>query len=92
MRLYSWLGKALRPSLRKGHPYARWIETYSAPAFEALAAELERLVDRLAEDSRATRDIYRYALQCEVEFFSAPLETRPGRGGAPPAGRAREEE
>jgi thiaminase (transcriptional activator TenA) len=77
MRLYAWLGKALRPSLRKGHPYARWIETYSAAGFEALAAELEGLVDRLAADSRVTRDTYRYALQCEVEFFTAPLGGKP---------------
>jgi thiaminase/transcriptional activator TenA len=74
MRLYAWLGKALRPSLRKGHPYARWIETYGSREFEALAAELESLVDRLADDGPTIRDTYRYALQCEVEFFTAPLE------------------
>ena len=77
MRLYAWLGKALRPSLREGHPYARWIETYAAPGFEALAAELEDLVDLLSPDGRETRDIYRYALQCEVEFFTAPLAGKP---------------
>ncbi len=74
MRLYAWLGKALRPSLRKNHPYARWIETYSTPGFEALAAELESLVDGISGDGQAIHDTYRYALQCEVEFFTAPLE------------------
>ena len=73
MRLYSWLGKALRPELRKRHPYARWIENYSSPAFDALATELEGLLDRLAVDRQETRDAYRYALQCEGEFFTAPL-------------------
>ena len=75
MRLYAWLGKRLRVDLRKGHPYARWIETYSGAGFEALARELEGLLDRLAEDRAPVRDAYRYALQCEVEFFSAPLGT-----------------
>jgi thiaminase/transcriptional activator TenA len=73
MRLYSWLGKSLRPDLRPRHPYARWIENYGSPAFDALATELESLLDRLAADGQPTRDAYRYALQCEVEFFTAPL-------------------
>jgi thiaminase/transcriptional activator TenA len=77
MRLYAWLGKALRPGLREGHPYARWIGTYASPAFEALAAELESLLDRLAADGPKVRDTYRYAMQCEVEFFTASLGEDP---------------
>ena len=73
MRLYSWLGKRLRVDLRPGHPYAKWIETYSSAGFEALARELESLLDRLADDRPAIHDAYRYAMQCEVEFFTAPL-------------------
>jgi len=73
MRLYSWLGRALRAEEKPGNPYHRWIETYSGDAFEALARELEGLVDRLCDDTPAVRDAYRYALQCEVEFFTAPL-------------------
>lgn len=73
MRLYAWLGKALRAESKPGNPYARWIEAYSSDAFESLARDLEGLVDRLCEDGPAVRDAYRYALQCEVEFFTAPL-------------------
>ncbi len=73
MRLYAWLGKALHAEEKPGNPYHRWIETYSSDDFEALARELEGLVDRLCEDGTRIRDAYRYALQCEVEFFSAPL-------------------
>jgi thiaminase/transcriptional activator TenA len=80
MRLYAWLGKRLRVDLRKGHPFERWIETYASPEFEALARELEGLLDRLAGDRPAVRDAYRYAMQCEVEFFGAPLAApRPAR-------------
>lgn len=74
MRLYSWLGRALKPSLRRGHPFARWIETYMSDDFEALARELESLLDRLADDRQTIHDTYRYALQCEVDFFTAPME------------------
>lgn len=81
MRLYAWLGKALKPELRPGHPFARWIETYSSPGFEALARELEGLVDRLSADAPPVHDAYRYALQCEVEFFTAPMGGPPAHGG-----------
>ncbi len=70
MRLYAWLGAELSPASAGNHPYRRWIETYSSAGFHTLAARLERLLDRLAADTRGVRENYRYAMQCELEFFS----------------------
>jgi len=36
---------------------------------------LESLLDDLAPDEPAVHDAYRYAMMCELDFFSAPLET-----------------
>ena len=77
MRLYAWLGKTLAPKLRDGHPYGDWIRTYSDPAFENLAASVENLLDELAEDGAPIRDVYRYAMLCERDFFAAPLQAEP---------------
>lgn len=74
MRLYAWLGQRLAARRRPRHPYRDWIETYSSPAFESLARRLETLLDELAADGPAVRDAYRYAMRCELDFFSAPLE------------------
>lgn len=72
MRLYAFLGRSLA---EKGYdqdsPYAEWVETYSAPEFEALAATLERLLDRYAERSPAVRAAYRRAMRLELAFFEA---------------------
>lgn len=75
MRLYAWLGQTLVPNLYDGHPYGDWIKTYASPEFEALAAELEVLLDAVAEDDPVVRDAYRYAMYCERAFFAAPLQT-----------------
>jgi thiaminase/transcriptional activator TenA len=66
---------ALRLVQRCGehHPYRQWIETYGGEEFGRLAARLEALLDRVGADTRAVRDRYRTALQCELEFFSAAL-------------------
>ncbi len=77
MRLYAYLGQALTPSLRPSHPYADWIRTYASPEFDGLASAVETLLDALAEDTPAVHDAYRYAMQCELDFFSAPLEPTP---------------
>jgi thiaminase/transcriptional activator TenA len=74
MKLYTWLGQQLAPALRPGHPYERWIQTYASPEFEHLASDAERLLDEVADDAPAVHDAYRYAMQCELDFFSAPLE------------------
>ena len=81
MRLYAFLGRELAqqapPSSRASHPYRDWIETYSGPDFHSSAARLEGLLDRLGTDRATVREAYRYAMQCELQFFSAPLEAIP---------------
>ena len=74
LRLYTHLGKELTTSLRPEHPYEDWIKTYSGDEFRQLCVRLESLLDEVASDSPFVRDAYRYAMQCELDFFSAPLE------------------
>jgi len=73
MRLYLFLGQALAGSgaAAADHPYHEWTETYSSPAFEELAATLEGLLERYAEDRPSVRSAYRRAMQLEVAFFAA---------------------
>lgn len=71
MRLYAFIGQELAKGGIPEHSYADWIRTYSAAEFEALAVRLEQLVDRYAEDSPLVRACYRYALECERDFFGA---------------------
>jgi thiaminase/transcriptional activator TenA len=73
MRLYAYLGGELLGKCRPQHPYRRWIEVYSGEEFERLAGRLETLLDQFAADNREIRDSYRYALQCELDFFSGVL-------------------
>lgn len=77
MRLYAYLGAELAPFRRADHPYLEWITTYSADDFQSWARDVESLLDALADDSPQVRDAYRYAMQCELDFFSAPLENSP---------------
>ncbi len=69
MRLYAFLGQSLGPAARD-NPYRNWIATYSSDEFEALAAELETLLDETGEDTPAIRRAYRYAMSCELDFFA----------------------
>ena len=73
MTLYAFLGRELAPGCGPQHPYRRWIETYSSAEFARLANRLESVLDRVGSDSREVRDAYRYALECELAFFSASL-------------------
>ena len=73
MRLYAYLGGELALQCSQQHPYQRWIETYSGEEFERLAGRLEALLDRVGADTREVQDSYRYALQCELDFFSVAL-------------------
>ena len=75
MRLYAYLGAKLQPRSRPQHPYLRWISAYSSTDFEELAARLEGLLDRLCTDSTLVRSAYRYAMECELNFFSNSLST-----------------
>ena len=72
MRLYAFLGQTLaEEGLDEDNPYAEWVETYSDPGFETLAARLEELLDRHAEDTSAVRTAYRRAMALELGFFEA---------------------
>ena len=73
MRLYAYLGQELALGNHSQNPYREWIETYSSAEFEALAAELESLLDELAEGTDRVSQAYRYAMRCELDFFSASL-------------------
>ena len=73
MRLYAYLGQELAVGDHSQNPYREWIVTYSSEEFEALARELESLLDQLADGTREVRSAYRYAMRCELEFFSASL-------------------
>ena len=72
MRLYAFLGRALSAG-RVAPLYADWVKTYADPGFEALAAQLETLLDRHAEDSDAVRANYARAMDLEYGFFNANL-------------------
>lgn len=76
MRLYGFLGTELAQELggRQSHPYRRWITTYSDEEFHELADRIDWLLDRLAEDTVEVRRNYRYAMQCELDFFSEAQE------------------
>lgn len=79
MRLYAFLGQSLAEEGIDGdNPYAEWVETYSDPEFEALAARLEELLDRYAEDTPAVRSAYRRAMDLEIGFFEANSPTEEG--------------
>ena len=73
MRLYAYLGQELAAGDHSQNPYREWIATYSSEEFEALAAELESLLDQLAHNTRGVSFAYRYAIRCELDFFSASL-------------------
>lgn len=72
MRLYAFLGRSLADEgVDENNAYAEWIETYSAPDFEALASTLEGLLDRYAADTPAVRAAYCRAMNLELAFFEA---------------------
>lgn len=75
MRLYAHLGRSLAAA-DPDDRYGDWIRTYADPAFEDLAATLERLLDTyaVAGDER-TATVYRRAMRLEVGFFDAALGT-----------------
>ncbi|MDP8242928.1 MAG: TenA family protein [Candidatus Hinthialibacter antarcticus] len=74
MRLYAYLGAELLHQSHPNHPYHQWIETYSSDEFQALANDIETLLDVIGQDTPSVRQAYQYAMQCEYDFFSAPLE------------------
>ena len=80
MRLYAYLGRSLADEgYSQDNPYAEWIETYAEPGFESLAAGLEVLLDRHAEDTPDVHTAYRRAMELELAFFES--NTRMARDG-----------
>jgi len=74
MKLYHHIGTSLLPQLHPTHPYKDWIQSYSSPEFDGLCRKLEELLDQIASDTPAVGDAYRYAMQCEFDFSTAPLQ------------------
>ena len=74
MRLYGYLGTELAQTVVAKNAYQSWIATYSSPDFQALIARVESLLDAIAPESPSVRDAYTYAMQCELNFFSAMLD------------------
>jgi thiaminase/transcriptional activator TenA len=75
MRLYAWLGQQLAPILAPESPYREWVETYSSPDLEALAARLESLLDRYRGEPERLAELYGRAMELELAFFQAAWES-----------------
>ncbi len=75
MRLYAFLGQELARLEPPEHSYSNWIHTYSDPAIEDLARQLEALMERYASDTPQIQEAYRYAMICEIDFFQAAWES-----------------
>ena len=75
MRLYAYLGQQLAKQNTSEHQYFDWIHTYSSRDFEDLAKQLEDLADRYASDTQLVRSTYRYAMECERDFFQAAFDS-----------------
>ncbi|MCG9884694.1 MAG: TenA family protein [Cyanobacteria bacterium] len=73
MRLYAHLGQELGRSGIPDHAYGPWIATYGGEEFEALAQRLEGLLDRHGQASLEIESAYRYAMDCELNFFEAAI-------------------
>lgn len=71
MRLYAFLGQQLAGQDGRGEQYANWIDTYNSADFEALAQQLERLLDRYAPHLPLAAEVYGYAMRCELDFFQS---------------------
>ena len=70
MRLYAFLGRSLAAN-NVAQLYSEWVKTYADPGFEALAAQLEALLDLHAQDTETVRANYRRAMELELGFFAA---------------------
>lgn len=71
MKLYAFLGQCLAEEGIPAHAYSDWIKTYSSNEFEPLAQQLATLADQYAAPTPLVQSTYRYAMQCELDFFAA---------------------
>ncbi|MBW4466355.1 MAG: TenA family protein [Pegethrix bostrychoides GSE-TBD4-15B] len=77
MRLYAFLGQELAQNGIPAHLYRDWIRTYSSPEFEPLTVQLAALAQQYASLSSLVQSTYRYAMQCELDFFEAAWRNIP---------------
>ncbi|MGB3492931.1 MAG: TenA family protein [Elainellaceae cyanobacterium] len=78
MKLYAFLGQSLAETTPSPHTYTDWIQTYSSDDFNGLAVQLGQLAEQYAQINDASHSVYRYAMQCELDFFEAAwCETAP---------------
>lgn len=78
MRLYRFIGTQLAQNGIGNHQYSDWIKTYNDDEFGELVQTLERLVDRYESSHAEAHAKYRYALQCERDFFAAAWQLEEG--------------
>ncbi|MEM6838379.1 MAG: TenA family protein [Cyanobacteria bacterium P01_C01_bin.120] len=71
MRLYAYIGQSLAQQGIPDHLYGDWVRTYSSDDFEPLAAQLEALANQYSPDEQLVAETFRYAMQCEYNFFDA---------------------
>lgn len=69
MKLYAFLGQSLAAKGIPDHRYSDWIRTYSSDEFEPLAQQLADLAERYTTSKPLVQSTYRYAMQCELDFF-----------------------
>lgn len=74
MKLYSYLGQELAAGGIPNHAYSDWIQIYSGDDFTPLVKQLESLAAQYEADSATVAEVYRYAMQCEYDFFQAAWE------------------
>ena len=76
MRLYSWLGQKLVPLTDPQSAYAEWVTTYAGEEIEALATELEGLLERYQGEPTILEKHYRKAMTLEFGFFAGAFASK----------------
>ena len=71
MKLYAYLGDQLAQGGIPTHVYSDWIITYSGAEFRPLVEQLDYLTNQHGAGLVETATTYRYAMQCELNFFQA---------------------